>query len=490
MEKIKELRDKAAKLKADIDTLAETAESWSDVDAQKFEELVASFEATQQEIHELEAKVLENIQKRDQALKKVETAVSATASPFGTLDGNAPTGFRIPANVKRSGSLKNFAGTKNGMDAEQRAYRFGQWCLAKITADLPGKFNFYDSVRFCQNYLGCSFGPLVDFSTGFRNAAMGEGAGDSSGGQYLVPEEFGMDMIDLRERYGVARRLFKMRSMSSDTRTDPRRSGGLTAYFVAENSAGTESNKSWDQVRLTAKDLMVISRYSSQLNADSVIAIGDDLAGEIAYAFSEKEDQCAFNGDGTSTYGGIVGVRKSLQDSAGTPTTTSAGGVVVGTGNAYSELTLDDFLGVVAVLPQYADTPNAAWVCHKSFFHNVMLNLELSAGGVPAREIMEGDRRGRPIFLGYPVEFSQVFPTTAANSQLCATLGDYSLGASFGDRQMTSIAFSEHATVGGESLWERNQIGIRGTQRFDINVHDTGSSTVAGPIVGLQTLNS
>ena len=50
-----------------------------------------------------------------------------------------------------------------------------------------------------------------------------------------------------------------------------------------------------------------------------------------------------------------------------------------------------------------------------------------------------------------------------------------------------TISFSEHATVGGESLWERNEIGIRGTQRFDIVVHDVGTATAPGPIVGLRT---
>jgi HK97 family phage major capsid protein len=72
---------------------------------------------------------------------------------------------------------------------------------------------------------------------------------------------------------------------------------------------------------------------------------------------------------------------------------------------------------------------------------------------------------------------------------MCA-LGDFSLGGIFGDRQQTSIAFSEHGTVGGESVWERNQIAIRGTERFDIVVHGCGTSTTPGPIVGLATASA
>ena len=48
---------------------------------------------------------------------------------------------------------------------------------------------------------------------------------------------------------------------------------------------------------MTAKKLMVLTKYSNELNEDAVLNIGDDLAGEIAYAFALKEDQCGFTGD-------------------------------------------------------------------------------------------------------------------------------------------------------------------------------------------------
>jgi hypothetical protein len=60
----------------------------------------------------------------------------------------------------------------------------------------------------------------------------------------------------------------------------------------------------------------------------------------------------------------------------------------------------------------------------------------------------------------------------------------------FGDRQRDEIAFSDQATIGGESMFERNQIGVRGTERFDVVVHDFGSASAAGPIVGLETAGS
>lgn len=382
--------------------------------------------------------------------------------------------FTIPATVKRFGSLSFFKGAKDGIDADVRAYRFGMWGLAQLSMQMPNRYRFKNAVDF--------------FNENENRWATAHSSNNASGAHNLIPAEFGTDMIDLREQYGVVRRLFKKVPMASDHRTDPRRQGGLTAYFVAESGAGTESNKTWDNVGLTAKDLMVIARMSNQVNADSVINFGDDLMGEIVYAFTNKEDECGFNGLSTSTYGHIHGVCPRLQDVDGAGT--DGRGLVTGAGNLYSELVLADFDKVVGRLPQFADTPNACWVMHRTFYYEVCERLVQASGGVPAYEVRAGERRPRPLLKGYPVEFSQVMPSTEANSQVCALLGDFAMGASFGDRQQDEIIFSEHATVGGESVFERNQIAVRGTERFDINVHGVGDASNAGAIVGLQTAAS
>ena len=221
--------------------------------------------------------------------------------PAATPAGEPAASTKIPARVLRHGKLTNFTDTVDGVTAQERAYRFGQYCMAKLSADMPGKFQFSHALAFSRDQFG--FAPTM---------VAGEGGSDTTGSHVFVPDEFGMDLIKLRELYGVARSVFKMRTMSSDTRTDPRRTGGLTSYFVGENSAGTESDASYDQVSLTAKKLMAITRMSAELNEDSVIDFGNELAGEISYAFSNKEDSVAFGGTGISTDGGISGVRTQL----------------------------------------------------------------------------------------------------------------------------------------------------------------------------------
>jgi len=394
----------------------------------------------------------------EQVKAMVDEALAKSGQNQPAPIGQVPEKFLLPKHVRRVGSLKAFAGkSADGTDPEVRAYRFYKWAMACLGNE--------SAKAFCNEH-----------GIGLKVAS----EGSNSAGGYLVPEEFGGDLIQLMEKYGVARQLFKIRQMSSDVRTDPRRVSGLTAYFTAENVAGTESQKVWDTVTLTAKKLTVLSRMSSELSEDAAISVGDDLMMEIAQAFALKEDQCGFAGDGSATYGSITGLGHKLIAVNGVD---DGGGLVLATGNAFEEFTLPDFNKVVSRLPQYADNGNTKWVAHRTFYYGTMQRLELAAGGVTAFEVREGNRT--PMFLGYGVAISQVMPSADANSQVACTLGDHSAAASFGDRRQPTIAFSADATVGGESVFERDQVAVRGTERIDINVHDVGTATAAGPVVGL-----
>jgi HK97 family phage major capsid protein len=113
-----------------------------------------------------------------------------------------------------------------------------------------------------------------------------------------------------------------------------------------------------------------------------------------------------------------------------------------------------------------------------------MKSLANAAGGNTSADITSGPGM---TFLGYPVEVSQVFPSATASGQIPVVFGNFRMAGMLGDRRQETIAFSDTATVGGQSVWERDQIAVKGSQRFDIVIHDFGSGTVAGPIVALET---
>jgi HK97 family phage major capsid protein len=242
----------------------------------------------------------------------------------------------------------------------------------------------------------------------------------------------------------------------------------VTAYFVGEASAGTQSQQNFDSVQLVAKKLMVLSKISSELNEDNVVALGDDLANEIAYAFAKKEDECGFNGDGTSTYGGIVGLKNAIV----------AGGTSDAGVTAASSVTLANLRAVVGKLAAWADGPNTKWYVKRAQWNSIFLRLAESANGAMMGEIMDtpGDLR----FMGYPVVLTEgIDAPSDADGQAYAYFGDLSLAAYLGDRRSTTVEFSNAAL----NAFEQDELVVRGTERFDINVANVGDASVAGAMI-------
>jgi len=388
--------------------------------------------------------------------KTVEATMKAQPKPAPVQNVEVKPAF-LPEGLKLYKSVKNFSGTEE--ERKLKAYQWGCFILGGVM----GMSKYADKLK--------NMGIVIE-------KAQGETVPTAGG--VLVPHELDNYIVDLREQYGVFRRNARIAPMTRDTMEFPRRTGGLTSSFASEAAALTESSKAWDSVSLSAKKLTALAKMSIELMEDAIINVGDDLAGEIAYAFSLKEDQCGFTGDGTSTYGGINGVNPKIKALVGA-TTTSAGGVVVAAGDAIAEVTLADLHNVIATLPQYADGPNTKWYCSRYFWAAGLERLARAAGGTTSMEVRGA---GAKSCLGYPVEISQVFPSTNATSQILCLFGDLTKAATFGDRRQTTISVSDQV------YWANDQVGIKGTERFDIVVHDIGTATTAGPIVALQSLNS
>lgn len=363
--------------------------------------------------------------------------------------------YQPAQSVRRYGKLNAF----QGPDAEHRAHRFGQWVLA-------GPMGNRGATQWCQQN-----GVMLS------RAAQVESINEKGG--YLVPTEFGDDIVQLMERYGVFRQHAHIVPMSSDRRTDPVLNGELNSQFIGEMADGTDQDLDFGLISYTAKKQMVLVPFSSEVSEDSAISIGDTLAEAAARAFAKKEDLCGFIGDATSTYSGMIGITEALKSVDASPA--NIAGLQVGSGNAYSELALVDFEGVVGRLPDYGDIGNAKWFVSRKFYFSVMVKLLLS--GTPTATEIE-DARNRK-FLGYDVVFSQVMPSTEANSQVCAIFGDLSQGSRLADRRTFTIAIDESL------LFRKDALLFRATSRFDINnSFGVGDTTNAGPIVGLITAAS
>jgi HK97 family phage major capsid protein len=195
----------------------------------------------------------------------------------------------------------------------------------------------------------------------------------------------------------------------------------------------------------------------------------------MAYALADQEDNEIINGDSTSAYGGVTGLKQSL----------GAGGVsTAATGHdTWAKLDMADLTAAMALLPDRYHARGPVWVCSAAFYFNVMLRIHASAGGNTILSLQGGDG-GVKNFLGFPVFTTQYMPTATATETVCAFFGAFSAGCLLGERIGVRIARSD------DFAFLNDLTTLRATTRYDFNCHDPGTASAAGAYVGLKTAAS
>lgn len=318
-----------------------------------------------------------------------------------------------------------------------------------------------------------AFGELILQCCGRGQKAMGEVLGE---GGALIPIEQAAWIIQKLGQYGRFRRNVVTFPMGSSSLLVPKIETDLTVYSPGEGVEIEDSDMSFRQLSMVPRKFACLCAVSNELVEDSIVAVGEIIGASMARSIAKKEDEIGFCGDGTSEYFGMTGIIGMLR--AVSATIASIKGLKVGTGNAWSELTLSDFEDVIALLPDDADD-GARWYCNRKFYYSVMLRLARVAGVANFLELLSPTKQR--YFLGYPVEFTSVMPGTEANSQICALLGDLTIGAYIGERRQLTVARST------DVLFKNDQLAIRAAERIAINVYGVGDTSEPGPIVGLIT---
>ena len=399
------------------------------------------------ELGDLQAKLV-RAEKVEAVRKEI---VKKRAEPHFGEDGivDSKTQLIIPARAKATSKLKAFSGPR----AEEEAYLAGCWAMAIITGN--------EKARDICNQHGWNV-----------QAAMS--TGDNSKGGYTVPDPLVPTIVRLVEEYGVFRRNIGMIwPMPNGSINVPKRSSGFTHYYPGENTEITASDPGLGLVSLVAKKGAVLGKISTELlNEDSISALGDFITQEIALAVANAEDQAGFNGDGTATYGGITGLKSAL--AAGAIVTTEAND------NTLAEVTLAPIHETLGKIASY-DGLMPKWYMHRSVWENAFKRLAFAAGG---NDVMNYAAGMPQMLFGYPVEFVNVMPSggpaTILDSVIVAYFGDLGKTAVMGQTRGLNIVSDS------SRYFELDQIGIRGTHRYDINIHDRGTASAAGAMVAFK----
>jgi len=301
-----------------------------------------------------------------------------------------------------------------------------------------------------------------------------------AGGAALLPSGFIPRLISLIEQFSAYRQLAQEYPLGAGDNSVPVQTGDPTVYCPGAGTAPTEGAIGFKNIGLNPLEWVSYVAINRDVDEDAAIALGELVGRSLARAFGNKEDQCGFVGDGTSTYFNIMGARAALR-AVDSTVGNVAGLHVQDTAGAWSAIDLQDLLAVAGLLPQYAEIGNeVAWVCNKAFYLTVMVNAALGAGGAFANEVMRPDYLAEPTYLGRPVKFGGGMPATKPAADHCPLLyGNWKLGAALGDRRKLTIEQSTEV-----KFLERQRV-ILGSERISINNHGVGDTSDAGPLVGL-----
>ncbi|MGY3443702.1 phage major capsid protein [Bradyrhizobium sp. USDA 4473] len=337
-----------------------------------------------------------------------------------------------------------------GPNAEQRAERVGQWFKALLGQD--------QAKAWCVEH-----GVPVTRATG-------ESANIAGG--FLAPQDFDAAIINVRETMGAFRQGAEVRPAGSDGQVRPRRTGGLTANFVAEGAAIPESSFQLDAVETALKKFAVLGRASAELFEDAAADLGEFVTSEVGYAFATKEDDCGFNGDGTSTYVGMTGLGNKLVG--------MKSAVAAGTGHdTFAEIDVNDISNLMAGVIA-AGIPGAAWYTSAIGYAQVFCRLAATSGGLVATTNPDGTIQAS--YLGFPVRFSGKLPnvTTSLAGKPMMFFGDLTKSSVLVERQAQTIL-----AISRDRAMDSDQVLVRGVQRCDIVNHDVGDASTLGPVAML-----
>jgi len=400
------------------------------------------------ELIDLNKRADELTAKIDFEKKVVESAknlrsVVERCSPAPEVKEERSEKVRIEA-VPFSGRLRAFENAKD-------AYSVGMWFKAK-GGDVEAK-------RWCQDH---------------GVEARAQGSTGATTGSAFVPDVLSSTVIRLVDQYSAFAQNATNVVMPSDVLLFPRRTAGATAYWIDENSAITASDPTSNQVTLTAKKVTGAVTIASELLQDSIVSIADWIAAELSLTLSNAVEAAAWSGN-PSNAPAVAGLVTShtgglLASSAAT----YAASLVTAAGDTPEEVTKANLLAMMAAVPQHSRA-GAKWFCSPYFFASCMQNLDLAQGGSVGMTAGMG-----PTFLGSPVVLTDRLPSGAdSTGAIMALYGNMANSSYYGIRQAIEIASSDQVN------FLSDQTVIRAVARVAITHANLGTSTVAGPIIGL-----
>ena len=328
--------------------------------------------------------------------------------------------------------------------------------------------------RFSQPKLAKDFGLFCQKLYGGDTKGLTPLAGGSGG--YLMPSpEIAAEVTRMAIAVGIAARIARAVPLGAGGFSQTRRLGGAVAYWKAAGQAGTTSSPSFGRLDMRPETLMALVDIDIELEQDSMVDLGNYLAGEFAYALAYKEDQAAFIGDGSPTYGGITGILNSDRVTVVDMDTAD---------DTFAEMDYADLIDMEAAVWEGA-LDNATWLFHRTV-KALVKKLEDTAGS----PVWQAGSYGEPPeIIGYRHHASGLMRGTAGSAASTAFMafGDFRSGLYIGRRGPVAIDYSPAPNwTSLQNCWrayERVSIAVNGFTAAEI----AANADLANPIAVLKT---
>ena len=260
-------------------------------------------------------------------------------------------------------------------------------------------------------------------------------------GEFLIPKPMLATIYTIIEEYGLAQRL-----ATNVTLQGPGNSLDLnsiatapTANWVGENVLFSESDIALGQNVLTVKKIGVVSSITRELQEDQILPLIPSWLEKVGEDIAKKIDQSWLIGDGSSTYGDMVGIcnKSSVQS------------FTAGSGDLAPADIVENDLDQVVRLLTTARRARAQWIMARILWDYVR-KFESTVGARIVQQMLQD--AARQAYDGFNVNLSEALDNTngdVANRDF-AVLGDFSKSF-FGTKRGVTVETSTEGVLSDSS---------------------------------------
>jgi HK97 family phage major capsid protein len=293
-----------------------------------------------------------------------------------------------------------------------------------------------------------------------------------------LPIEYSGEVVVLVSLFGTARMYGTVYPLGTGTVKLPKLTTDTAFALIAMSGSGGEKSPAVGFVTFTAEKFGGLVRVPSEIDADSIVAMGQFLARYCARQIASIEDVNFWTSTGAGS-----GVNGSVEGFTKNTITNSKVSAMASTKTHYSDATLAN-LRTLRTVPDAAALRTSAYYMHPSF-EQLLASLN-TAGDKPynPQAQIQGNNanpfRTGPTLDGFPIRWIDTLPaySTGVNaSKVFILFGDPSY-------QYLGVRPGLGMEISKEVFFATDELAVRCLERFTIGLMATGA------VGGLQTAAS